>query len=106
MELRDFIENTLISIKEGVRGANQGLAKSLGENPDSLYFTMHASKTHSINFDVAVTVSNEEGKSKSGGGKLNISVVSIGAEAGSEKKQMQTNISRIKFDITPRTEIY
>jgi hypothetical protein len=110
MELKEFIKNTLVSIKEGVNDANTELAtnegKTIGEDGDCLQYTMHDSKSHSINFDVAVVVNNENEEGMSGGGKLNISIASIGAEAKGKEKQTETNTTRIKFNITPRKEIY
>lgn len=107
MELKDFIRHTLVSIKEGVRSANEDLLdkenKVLGE--DRPFFSMMTSSTrdsHSfISFDVAVTVNEEKNKSKSGG--IKIAMVDIGG--GTESIKSQESISRIKFSVRPFFDI-
>lgn len=108
MELKYFIKNTLISIKEGVHGANEQLAiaegKKLGEDFGASYVLQHT-KDNAIDFDVAVTINNEEKNSLEGGGGINISVMSLKGEKGSEKNQTETNVTRIKFSIIPHRDI-
>lgn len=95
MELDEFIKNTLVCIKNGVRNAN----KEFGESP---YFCIYGStKDGNIYFDIAVTVSEQKGET--GGGSIKIAVVDVGGKISSENHQEQT--SRIKFSITPNIDI-
>lgn len=107
MELQEFIKNTLVSIKNGVREANLEFAKQegkvLGQDFAAL-FVLESSRDKGqnyITFDVAVTV-NQESK-KSGGGGLNIKVANLGGEIDDIKSQ--EHISRIKFHIIPHIAI-
>jgi len=107
MELQEFIKNTLVSIKNGVHEANLAFAKqegkTLGQDFSAL-FVVDSSRDKGqnyISFDVAVTVSEES--KKSGGGKLNIQVASLGGEIGDVKSQ--EHISRIKFHVIPHITI-
>jgi len=107
MELQEFIKNTLVSIKNGVHDANLEFAKqegkTLGQDFSAL-FVVDSSRDKGqnyISFDVAITVS--EKSKKSGGGKLNIQVASLGGEAGDIKSQ--EHISRIKFHVIPHITI-
>src|SRR3989338_946769 len=107
MELQEFIKNTLVSIKNGVHDANLEFAKqegkTLGQDFSAL-FVVDSSRDKGqnyISFDVAVTIS--EGSKKSGGGKLNIKVASLGGEIGDVKSQ--EHISRIKFHVIPHITI-
>ncbi len=92
MELQDFIKNTLVSIANGVREANQ-LYQGPNKNP---FYLMSGSGNESlVVFDVAVTVSKNTGKAAGGG--IGIKVANIGGKIDS--KQSQENVSRVKFQI-------
>jgi hypothetical protein len=104
MELDEFIKNTLVSIKNGISGANQTLAKvegkEMGKDANG-YFAMypnnHKSKEGYVVFDVAVTVSQET--KSSGGGGIRIAVASLSGEVSDVGSQ--EHVSRIKFHILP-----
>src|SRR3989344_6999214 len=102
MELKEFIKNTLINIKNGLHEANLEFAKQEGKTLGEDYtaqFVMRPTgdKQDYITFDVAVTVSEES--KQSGGGGVKIAVASLGGELGSSKSQ--EHVSRIKFNIIP-----
>jgi len=97
MDLEKFIHETLIGIKKGLRSANEELVedgKTLGVNA-SATFVIDRDKSDNIEFDVAVTASEEVGKE----GGASIKVISFGAGANVNKTEMQQSISRIRFKI-------
>ncbi|MDP3792260.1 MAG: hypothetical protein Q8Q89_00880 [bacterium] len=104
MELEEFIKNTLISIRNGVHGANEELAKTegkkLGEDATAVFVLgLHSGdkKEEYIAFDVAVTVSSET--KKGGGGVIKVLGLSVGGEM--DNIGAQEHVSRIKFHILP-----
>jgi len=106
MELQEFIKNTLISIKGGLREANEEFAKQdgkvLGKDATVEFVMWHDSGTsgkrnNAIDFDVAVTV-NQTTDGKVGAG-IKIAVVNIGSEIGTSGAT--EHASRIKFSIYP-----
>src|SRR5579862_7915373 len=90
MELKEFVETTLVQIAEGIAAANEQLqggntgaiinpAESLRRSPKEV--------VRPVDFDVALTVSEENVSKETtkAGGKLGIlSVVSLAASADSE----------------------
>ncbi|NQV93093.1 hypothetical protein HQ403_01185 [Candidatus Kaiserbacteria bacterium] len=97
MDLEKFISETLISIKKGLRSANEELVedgKTLGKDAIAT-FLIGTDVSEKISFDIAVTVSEEKGKK--GGGE--IKVMSVGVGGSLDKTEMQQSISRIKFNI-------
>lgn len=108
MELQEFIKNTLISIKNGLREANEEFArqegKTLGKDFESLFVMEPLNRDKKegyITFDVAVTVSQKS--KKFGGGELKIVVASLSGKFDNIKSQEY--ISRIKFNIIPHKYI-
>ena len=103
MELEEFIKNTLVSIANGLHGANEELNKEKGG--ESVRFAIEPFQREKaqgyISFDVAVTVSQET--IKSGGGKIKIAIVNLGGEIDSAG--VQEHVSRIKFNIIPQVYI-
>jgi len=95
MELQNFIQNTLVSLVNGIKEAN----KSLIEKNSG--FELDVGKDGEIIFDIAITVS-EEAK-KSGGARINVYAISAGGDKG--KVNAQENVSRIKFKICPKNII-
>lgn len=85
MNLKEFIANTLVSIKEGIEKANSG-------ESGNYYIT---SNSQVVNFDVAVEVAEEKGKDRSGG--LAIKVVE--AKIRGSTRMKESNISRINFTV-------
>jgi len=97
MDLEKFIKETLISIKRGLRSANEELVekgKTLGKDTTAA-FLIGPDGSEKISFDVAVTVS--EKNEKKGGGE--IKVMSVGIGGGRGKVETQESVSRIKFSV-------
>ncbi len=94
MQLDEFIAQSLIAVRKSVKNANDQLQDEHGNRP----YTLGAIDKNKIEFDVAVTASEELG-AKAGGG-IQIAVVRLGADA--ETKTSQSSISRIKFSIYPQ----
>src|SRR5258706_11064022 len=101
MELENFIKETLIAIKKGVRGANVELAKfeggELGKDQQAMFIFRPDEKDSSIKFDVAITVSSEN--KAGGGGGIRIAIAKLGAEI-SESSALE-HVSRIQFTLKP-----
>ena len=92
MELKDFIQNSLISLVQGVKGANKYSNEQYKHN-SFIVGPANDKDSGSVLFDVAVTAGEESGKA--GGGNLKIAIVNIGGEKNS--KVIQESVSRIKF---------
>lgn len=90
MELQEFIKNTLTSIVNGVNETNT----TLGEQKQKFKFSMDDCKQ--INFDIAVSVSEED--KKSGGAGIKVYVLKINGEKQESIKQ--ESVSRIQFKVT------
>ena len=86
MDISTFVEETLMGIKNGIERSNK--------RAKGTYFEMmHHDK---IDFDVALVVSQKQGKK--GGAKIGIaSVVSAGGDVSTENQDEKS--SRIKFSI-------
>jgi|SRR3989344_4691639 len=101
MELENFIKETLVGIKNGVRSANFEIAKAegkeLGKDIGAAFIFRPDEKDSSVVFDVAVTVSSES--KKEGGGGIKIAIAKLGAGV-SETSALQ-HVSRIKFSVKP-----
>lgn len=101
MELKDFIEQSVSDIVEATQNLKQKynngyIETGFEENPISPTQATHLNKEdHSINFDIAVTTS-ENGTAKAGT-KIGISV--LGANMNGEKGYINEQASRIKFSI-------
>lgn len=103
MDLRKFISETLTQIIAGISDAQTNMvefqkkceldatAPYVNPNPVS----ENHKKLSEIEFDVAVTVSEE--KSGEGAGGLSVMGVSIGGKKGTD--QVNSSVSRIKFSI-------
>ena len=80
MKLKDFIQNALVEIAEGVRGAN----KKITDGKSSVFclkVNRGDSKAPGVIFDVAVTAS-KEGKDSSG---FMVALVNLGGGAKAER---------------------
>ena len=100
MDIEEFISTTLINIYNGVSKANEEIIKDKTEK--NHYFWIRSNEDKSaIVFDMAVTTAKE--KIKTGGGKLKVKIVEAGGSMNS--KNIQENVSRIKFVIHPFTSI-
>lgn len=87
IRLEDFIKTTLLEIARGVKAANDEIS-------DTQTYEMK-SGGESIDFDVAVTVENEN-SSSAGMGAI-ISVISIGGKNSNMDKDQR--MSRVKFSV-------
>lgn len=105
MNLQDFIQETLVQIITGVKNAQDKIGESGASiNPIGLY-RMHdqlggrgyhsGAVTETVEFDVAVTVTEVE-STKKGAGAF-ISVVALGAQKQTEAHS--SSVSRIKFSV-------
>lgn len=97
MELQKFISNTLVSIVNGLKDANDKINIEGGQRA----FWIYPDKHKNIQFDVAVTVNEED--IKSGGAGIRIAVL----DAGAKKEKINTHeyASRIKFEIGPNISL-
>lgn len=97
MDLEKFISETLSEIQKGVQGAIEGTKDTKGAiNPhfgDPNTFGRHL--VQRVQFDIAVTASNENKLSAGGGIKV------VGVKLGAEGKDVvqNSNVSRIQFSI-------
>lgn len=90
MELKEFIEQTLIQITDGVQAGHRYIKEnSKGEGVDG-------STNREVKFDIAIATNEEE---KSGiGGKLTVAnILSVGGKDESTIKS--SNVSRINFSL-------
>jgi hypothetical protein len=96
IKLKDFVQNTLVEIAEGVHGANQQLRKAAGTSVFCLRLNRgDSSKTPGIEFDVAVSAS-KEGKDTSG---FMVALVNLGGGAKAERTTGNEMAHRIKFEV-------
>lgn len=101
MELKEFIESATTDIIEAISELKgkynvNYIESDYERNPISpLQQTYNDNLSHSIDFDIAVTTS-ENSNSKTGG-KLGIKI--INANVGGEQNYTNENSSRIKFSI-------
>ena len=113
MDLSEFVEMSLIQIIEGVNRAQN--ATQLADRPVSeadvvnpaimygadcapkgKYFaTIESNLVHFVDFDVAVTTESTLGAS--GGGKIRVLGIGVGAEGSTQSKDVTA--SRIKFQV-------
>jgi hypothetical protein len=104
MELKEFIEKSLVQISEGVVSANKTLREKDNDIQTSYLLTdgkdnqlKQTEPPTKISFDIAVTsTSNIKGEAKGGGSILSVVDANIG---GSTSKETQ-NVSRVKFEVT------
>jgi hypothetical protein len=96
MDLKTFVQTTLVQIVEGVEGAISQIARS-GKNAKINPFPAHDnhSDTKDVDFDVAVTVTDS--KSGSGGAGIRIASFQIGGQG--EVTVQSHAVSRIKFAV-------
>lgn len=110
MELKDFVEESLVQIARGIEAASKALEdtnahinpKNIHVNGDNRQNYGRLDNTRQYNpvvelveFDVAVHAS--EGKETNG--KIGISVGSLGLGAGGKSQETSRSESRIKFKI-------
>lgn len=105
MNLQDFLKETLVQISRGVEEAQKELADTGGRVNPALstsqgllqqkgeLVTRQGKLVYNVEFDVAVTVSDESG-TKAGAG---ISVAALGAGAQTSDNYTASKMSRIQF---------
>jgi hypothetical protein len=100
LRLKDFIQQSLVEICEAISEAREERVEIAPKLHESL---QGAGMKHSdVEFDLAVTVENNEGREvKAEVGATIISVVSFGAKASASAKEDKnvSTISRIKFSV-------
>ncbi len=98
MELKDFISKSLQDICEGIKESRENIELLLGGNqviaPGRIEGKAQLSQS-SIDFDIAVTHSQTDIKSK--GGNLKISVVA--GELSNKSNLRNETISRLRFSV-------
>jgi len=97
MNVREFLRQSLIDIASGVSEANTEIAKRKGTKEDEKVFQVQGSERkdfdNNIEFDIAVTVTEEKRGSKEGG--LRVSV--LNAALGGERASGAEHVSRLKL---------
>ena len=109
MNVQEFIEESLFQIAAAVHSTNKRFALSdfrAVANPNDAERRSKGSTTYVgvtdteyIDFDIAVTASESHGLSDVKGGKLGISVVSVGADSGRTSESLKSSVSHLKFKI-------
>ncbi len=104
MDIKDFIENSLLQIVEGVNNANEkiknfgALISSKNVRPlreGTTFNTNTGDLVNLIEFDIGVTVNEKD--TTSGGAGIKIAGLNIGGDLQNES--VNQRISRIKFSI-------
>ena len=105
MEIKDFVSESLTHIMEGVKDAQSkspGIINPIVPLRDSAqreHVTINQSILQSVEFDIAVTVSNEG--TQKGGISVFAGVCGIGGSIGGQKQSgySDTVVSRLKFTV-------
>ncbi|HBN22915.1 MAG TPA: hypothetical protein DD412_06740 [Holosporales bacterium] len=98
VNLSEFIENTLVEISKGVKGANEKI-NATKEYTDAV-FNLRANKGDSktvkgIEFDVGITAE----KNAKGSMGLMVKLFSLSGGVSAEKGAKTEDIQRVKFEI-------
>ena len=109
MELKDFIERSLIDIAESVMAANNNLKNKTGKNKsfrlvkgyEGYLKDLQTKNPGFVDFDVAVTVKNEKNK----GGKLGLQIKIVEIGGTLSKSTSSEQVSRIRFSVGMNAEI-
>lgn len=99
MNIQQFVTVALVEIASGVSDANDELENrkiSSRANPpkDRNDSTVRINR-HEIEFDIAVTAEQKNGKK----GEAGLKVLSVGAQGEMSSEKSQSTVSRIKFKI-------
>ena len=97
MELDDFITKTINSIIKGVKDSQEYAKTQRAVVNPALKdnFESHHRKLTNVDFEIAITASNEKEKGVSGG----ISVMSLGAGGKSSNKNIENSTSKVRFEL-------
>ena len=105
LNLADFVQATLVQIASGVRAANETLSEG---DKSRHHFVMEATRTpegHTIEFDVAVTAS-EEGEGGAGAkAGLKVAMVVVSAQAGGKVGFSNESVSRVRFRVDTNRDL-
>ena len=85
MELENFIKTTLINIKDGVHFANETMMQR--DKEDYRYFSLMSGESKEggfIEFDIAVSTTQEN--NRSGGGGVKIYIAELGGKEENKNK--------------------
>ena len=106
MELKEFIKESLIDICEGVGEARNKMKERLNNCPIAPAFIngkIEQNSMHSVEFDIATTVTDENKKSSSVNGKskgiIKVIAADLGADVKINKQSSNEKITRIKFSV-------
>jgi len=106
IELKEFIQETLVQIVSGVKNAQEEIEDIGGEIcPTGLYFSAGQEQpiiykpglgiVQTVEFDIALSTAKEtEGKGSAG---ISISVINLGARGGIKKSKEEAN--RVRFTV-------
>lgn len=90
MEIKEFVETTLKQIAEAAVSASDKKTK----------FHLDPS-TNGVHFDLAVTATSTELKTKEGKAGLQVKIVQAGGKVAAEKTDTTESVSRIGFNVIP-----
>ncbi len=99
INLRDFIQKTLVDIARAIRGANEDM-KSIEKIDSNLFILSHSisgdkSRDKGIEFDIAIAATKSEKESAG----FKISIVEIGGGISGGKKIESEMLHRIRFEV-------
>lgn len=86
MDLKDFVKQTVCSIVRGTEEIESELKREVH---------LHDKENENIEFDIALTVKEENAK----GGSGSIAIASLGIGGSREKKNESSTINRIQFSL-------
>ena len=93
--LRGFVTSALVDINEAVKDATRkGVQISYKQYKSGKYPTVKP-----IEFDIAIELTESQGKNSNIGGSLQLSVLNISLDKSGEKKLDTKNVNRIKFAV-------
>ncbi|MGN6491214.1 MAG: hypothetical protein ACTHLE_04405 [Agriterribacter sp.] len=105
MELKTFIEETLVQIVEGVKAAQNAIDKEMAmvmpqgiqieEGPEHVNYASDYGYLQKIHFSVVLSIDENSISSVKGG----VKVLNVGAEGNSGKEKKESKMNSIKFKI-------
>lgn len=101
MELKEFIEKTLVDIMSAVDSANTKLpGRPYNDRTEGIKYLSRIILTGcEINFDIAVTVDNSQIDKTTGSGGASISVIEAKINSEDTSSLSYKNSSRISFNV-------
>lgn len=101
MELKTFIQQSLVDICEAVRGANKALEPTTKGNKMFLLDSARDQNYAPIEFDIAVTISRTDDVKAGAAVKIMVFESTLGSDGKSERQ----TVSRIAFKIVVNEDI-